>query len=262
MPATTAATPDRPAVSHHKKLRRLGAPAGEFWLVSVSIAVHPVECFQVRVSVPSWPGRGLFGVRRSPPLWMFFAPCTWAPPDMHSRRRTKENHPKRRGPPHSKVRPPVTRSGTHAPPRRKEGIHVGDVVLWSAAVSAALDVFVALHLGSPRHSLTKKDKRKPSKAAGTAALQRASATRSGAHAPPRSKEGDHIGDVVLAQFIAVAYRRVLVVRHFEVRPPGDDDAAQGTIADKGQERLIVESIDHLAVLLDAFAVLAVAHRAG
>src|SRR5438445_822954 len=59
MPAATAATADIPAVSHQKKLRRLGAPAGGFCVASGSIAVHPLNAVREvvgPVAVPPWAG--------------------------------------------------------------------------------------------------------------------------------------------------------------------------------------------------------------
>src|SRR5947209_17113927 len=59
MPAATPATVDTPAVSHQKKPRRLGAPAGGFCVASGPIAVHPMTAVRkvvCLVAAPPWAG--------------------------------------------------------------------------------------------------------------------------------------------------------------------------------------------------------------
>src|SRR5207237_810352 len=63
------------------------------------------------------------------------------------------------------------------------------------------------------------------------------------------------------QRAAASLALVQVARHAEVRPAGDDNAAQGSVADEGQERGVSEVEPYLLVL-EALAVLPVAHRAG
>src|SRR6266542_5550497 len=72
--------------------------------------------------------------------------------------------------------------------------------------------------------------------------------------PPGREQRDEIGNLFRGQRLEVGATlspgaALRVTRHAEVRPPGDRDAAQGAIADQGQERRVVEDADELVVLL-------------